>query len=348
MSIWLCQDFPEDAKFLSPEERKFIVQRLQADQKFSAAGEAFKWDSLFKAVVDWKTWVGMMIYAGVDGPLYAFSVFTPSIISQLGYTATRANLLSVPIYAFACIVTVAVGFFADRKGNRAFINMAMISIGIAGYVILIASRLPGLSYFGIYLAAAGIYPCIPNTIAFTSTGIEGIYKRSVVIGWIVSFGNINGAATTNVYRRQDSPHYTLGHGIIILYLALGFVSTAIYYVGLRRANARREQGLCDETILSDDRTAAQVASTPSSSTHPTAIAEIAASNDNQVEADGGLLEEAARLRAEQEDRDRKQGFFGRVRALQRRYGEAEGGVYATGAEARAIKGDAYSRFYYSL
>lgn len=104
---------------------------------------------------------------------------------------------SVPIYVFACIVTVVVGFTADRKGHRAFINMFMISIGIAGYIILAASRVPGLSYFAIYLSAAGIYPCIPNTVALTSTSIEGIYKRSVVMGWIISFGNINGAATTN-------------------------------------------------------------------------------------------------------------------------------------------------------
>lgn len=92
------------------------------------------------------------------------------------------RLQSVPIYAFACIVTVIIGFVADRKGNRALINMGMISVGIAGYIILAASRVPGLSYFAIYLAAAGIYPCIPNTVALTSTSIEGAYKRSVVMG----------------------------------------------------------------------------------------------------------------------------------------------------------------------
>jgi hypothetical protein len=109
------------------------------------------------------------------------------------------NYDSVPIYVFACIVTVGVGFFADRKGNRGMINMFMIAIGLVGYIILAVSRTPGLSYFAIYLAAAGIYPCIPNTIAMTSTTVEGAYKRSVVMAWVISFGNINGAATTQVY-----------------------------------------------------------------------------------------------------------------------------------------------------
>lgn len=44
------------------------------------------------------------MYMGVDGSLYAFSLFLPSIINQLGYTATKAQLLSVPPYAVACVM----------------------------------------------------------------------------------------------------------------------------------------------------------------------------------------------------------------------------------------------------
>lgn len=93
LSIWLCQDFPDTAKFITDAERKVVVNRLTSDQKFSAAGEGFSWRSILKGIIDWKTWVGMLIYAGVDGPLYAFATFTPSVIQQLGYTATRANLI---------------------------------------------------------------------------------------------------------------------------------------------------------------------------------------------------------------------------------------------------------------
>lgn len=40
-----------------------------------------------------------------------------------GYKATPANLLTVPVYAFACIVTCVVGFMADRYGHRGYFNM---------------------------------------------------------------------------------------------------------------------------------------------------------------------------------------------------------------------------------
>lgn len=40
-----------------------------------------------------------------------------------GFETTAANLLSVPVYAWACLVTVAVGFLGDRIGHRAWINL---------------------------------------------------------------------------------------------------------------------------------------------------------------------------------------------------------------------------------
>jgi hypothetical protein len=55
---------------------------------------------------------------GVDGALYSLSLFTPSIVSQFGYTATTSNLLTVPIYVWACILTVGVGYYADKFGKR--------------------------------------------------------------------------------------------------------------------------------------------------------------------------------------------------------------------------------------
>lgn len=60
----------------------------------SAGGEAFSWHALGTAFKDWKTYVACAIYAGVDMPLYAFSLFLPSIIRQLGYTSVKVRLRS--------------------------------------------------------------------------------------------------------------------------------------------------------------------------------------------------------------------------------------------------------------
>ncbi|KAK2462729.1 hypothetical protein APHAL10511_005247 [Amanita phalloides] len=251
-SFWIIQDFPDTAKFLTDKERVFIVRRLQGDDQFSAGGENLKWKYIKQSILDWKTWIGMFVYAGSDMPLYAFSLFLPSIISQLGYHATPANLLTVPVYAFACIVTCCVGYAADRWGHRGYFNMAFFAIGAAGYIILIASRNAALSYFGVYLATCGIYPMIPNTVAWVSNNVEGSYKRSVSLAMVIGFGNINGAVSSNVYRAKDQPWFRLGHGLVLMYIGIGFISTVIYHIYLDRENTRRERGERDE-IIGDEK-----------------------------------------------------------------------------------------------
>ncbi|KAH9893416.1 MFS general substrate transporter [Cubamyces lactineus] len=248
MSFWIIQDFPDTAKFLTEAERTVVVRRLQSDDQYSAAGENLRWHYIWRSLLDWKTWIGMLLYTGADGPLYAFSLFLPSIINQLGYKATPANLLTVPVYAVACIVTCVVGFVADRYGCRGYLTMLCLSVGAAGYIILIASRNAALSYVAVYLAACGIYPTIPNIIAWVSNNVEGSYKRSVSLAMVISFGNINGAVSSNVYRARDAPWYTLGHGIVLMYIGIGLVMSVIYFVYLKRENARRERGERDEII----------------------------------------------------------------------------------------------------
>ncbi|KAA1468266.1 MFS general substrate transporter [Dentipellis sp. KUC8613] len=251
-SFWIIQDFPDTAKFLTDAERVFVVRRLQEDMQFSAGGEKFRLKVVWQCLSDWKTWVAMGIYMGFDGPLFAFSLFTPTILNQLGYQATASNLLSVPVYAWACIMTCVVGVWGDRFGNRGYINLVLFGTGLVGYVILIASRSPALSYFATYLAASSIYPTIPNSVAWVSSNVEGSYKRSAVLGMAIGFGNLNGAVTSNVYRAQDKPWYSLGHGIVLTYIAIGWLCSLLYLVLLRRENARRERGERDEVITGED------------------------------------------------------------------------------------------------
>ena len=82
-------------------------------------------------------------------------------------------------------------------------SVAFLTVGGVGYVILVLSRNPALSYFAIYLGAAGIFPLIPNTIAILSGNTEGSYKRAVSVGMAISFGNLNGAVSSNIYRSDQ-------------------------------------------------------------------------------------------------------------------------------------------------
>ncbi|KAF8159420.1 MFS general substrate transporter [Crassisporium funariophilum] len=242
-SFWIIQDFPDTAKFLTEAERTVVIRRLQEDDQFSAAGEEFKMKYIWMSLQDWKTWLGMVVYMGCDMPLYAFSLFLPSIINQVclavRFTATPANLLTVPVYCFACLITCGVGFMADRWGRRAYFNMYTCTLGAVGYVILISSRSAALSYFAVYMAAGGIYPVICTS--WVSNNVEGSYKRSVTLGMVIGFGNLNGA-----YRARDRPWYPLG--LVLMYIAFGLIASTTYLLLLKQENARRDRGERNEII----------------------------------------------------------------------------------------------------
>ncbi|OAX39610.1 MFS general substrate transporter [Rhizopogon vinicolor AM-OR11-026] len=250
VSFWIIVDFPDNATFLSEAERTVIIRRLQGDAQFSAAGEKMSWRHIRKALTEWKTYLAMIVYAGADMPLYAFSLFLPSIISQLapGYAATPANLLTVPVYALACVSTCLVGFLADKYGNRGMLNFCLLSVAAVGYIILITSRNAKLSYFAVFLAACGIYPCIPNTVAWMSNNVEGSYKRSVSLAMVIGCGNLQGAISSNVYRANQQPWYPLGHGLVLMYIGFGLITTLMFRYLLKRENARRDRGDRDEVI----------------------------------------------------------------------------------------------------
>uniref|UniRef100_A0A0W0FXF6 Major facilitator superfamily (MFS) profile domain-containing protein n=2 Tax=Moniliophthora roreri TaxID=221103 RepID=A0A0W0FXF6_MONRR len=251
LSFWIIQDFPDTAKFLTEAERTVVIRRLQDDDQISAAGEQLRWKYIKMGFLDWKTWVGSFAM-----PLYAFSLFLPSIINQLGgFAANRtvANLLTVPIYVFACIITCLVNFLADRYGRRGYFNIAFFCLGATGYIILISSRNAALSYCAVFLATCGIFPNMPNTAAWLSSNVEGSYKRSVALAMGNSFGSINGAVSSNVYRARDAPWYTLGHGLVLMYIAIGITASCTYLFFVKQENAKRERGERDE-IIGDSKT----------------------------------------------------------------------------------------------
>ncbi|KAI6041325.1 major facilitator superfamily domain-containing protein [Pisolithus marmoratus] len=248
VSFWIIVDFPDDAKFLTEEERTAVIRRLQGDDQFSAAGEKLKWKYIKASLTEWKTYVAMFVCGGITMPMYAFALFLPSIINELGYKATSANLLTVPVYAVACTCTCTVGFLADRYGNRGLFNLACLCVALTGYIILVASRDAKLSYFAVYLAACGIFPCSSNTTAWVCNNVEGSYKRSVSLAMVISWSNIQGIVSSNVYRANQKPWYPLGHGLVLMYIVTGLIATLTLRYILKKENDRRDRGERDELI----------------------------------------------------------------------------------------------------
>ena len=86
--------------------------RLKADND-ATNHEPFSWSSVLRAVKDPKCWLYGLAFHTLSLPLYTLSLFLPTIIKALGYTAAQAQLMSVPPYAVATILTVAVAVASE-------------------------------------------------------------------------------------------------------------------------------------------------------------------------------------------------------------------------------------------
>ncbi|CAO1604753.1 hypothetical protein XANCAGTX0491_008293 [Xanthoria calcicola] len=245
IAFFTIYDFPETAKFLTEPERAWVVHRLRYQGskdsgQMVAESEHFKWQYVRDAFTDWQIYLGLWMYWGIVCPLYGTSLFLPSIIRELGYTSSTAQLLTVPIYITAAVLAVAVAWFSDRSGQRSpYIFSCMCAIGI-GFIICIGASAHGGAPGAVY-AVCGIYPAFPGNVTWISNNLAGSYKRSAGMAIHIGVGNLAGAMASNFYRTSDSPKYLLGHGLELGFVAVGLCAV----VGLRwnysRINGKREQ-----------------------------------------------------------------------------------------------------------
>ncbi|PSN71342.1 bodown198 [Corynespora cassiicola Philippines] len=246
---WMTFDFPDTARFLTADEKLRAMRRLRADNQTLAQNEHLNRRYVYSALKDWKTWAFAVQYMGCLCPLYSFSLFLPTILLGLGYRGTRAQLMSVPPYAAAAALTVLVGWFADRTKWRGYCNMFVSLLGCIGFAMLLGTTDPNVQYAGTFLGAMGIYPTVSNTLSWASNNVEGVYKRGVMVGVVVGWGNMNGIVSSNIFMRQENPHYRTGHSVVLAYQFLFlFGGTVFTHFMLRRENALRKAGKRDHWL----------------------------------------------------------------------------------------------------
>ncbi|KEF51441.1 uncharacterized protein A1O9_12590 [Exophiala aquamarina CBS 119918] len=248
-SFRMVHDFPQEATFLSEDDKTRLLYRLRKDLQASAEHESFKWTYVWASLRDPFTYLATLIYVGGGGGLYAFSLFLPTILAELGYSTTTAQLMSVPPYAAAALLTIAIGWIGDKTRRRGYCGVAVASLAIIGFSLLLSDVKTPVKYAATFLAAMGIYPIIPNSVSWLANNTEGMYKRGFTLGFAMCFANIQGVAVSNVYRGMDAPRFILGHSMVMGYVCLGtFAGSALYYILLRRENNLRKAGARNHLI----------------------------------------------------------------------------------------------------
>ncbi|KAI1912113.1 hypothetical protein LOZ53_004503 [Ophidiomyces ophidiicola] len=256
MSFWTIYDFPDTAPFFTERERAFVVHRLKYQgtkpgAKRVAQADEFEWKYVWDAFKDWQVYVAIVMFWGIVCPLYGLSLFLPSIIRDLGYTASTAQLLTVPVYCTAAALAIATAWYADKKGSRSPFVLFYMGIIALGFIICIASAgrgVPGVVYAGVFIAVCGLYPAFPGNITWLSSNLAGSYKRATGMAIQIGIGNLCGAMAANFYRPGDAPKYYVGHSLELGFVVAGMLAALTLRICYQRINKKRdEEGTGDLT-----------------------------------------------------------------------------------------------------
>lgn len=187
------------------------------------------------------------MYLGVTNTGYSVSFFTPTILSQLGWTAVRAQVLSIPIYVVAAVVSLISAFLSDRLRHRYGFAMLGICVATIGYVILLAQHTVSVSvrYFAVYLIVAGGYITQPLTLVWLANNMGGHYKRSINAAMQIGFGNCAGIIASNIYITDQKPTYKIGYGVSLGLQWLCGIACTAFFIGLMIENKKRDEGKRD-------------------------------------------------------------------------------------------------------
>ncbi|KAM5362274.1 hypothetical protein ACJZ2D_012629 [Fusarium nematophilum] len=264
---WL-PDSPSTAKFLTEDERRFLVSRLEME----AGGEAHAQPSegndndkmslrhFLDALRDWKIYIAVVIYWGNNVGVYAFSFTIPSVIRELGYSAANAQLLTIPIYVSAMICTVIVAVVSDRVRQRSGFILGGCIVAALGFIALIASPrpgLPGLTYGFLILAASGLYSFIIPTICWIGNNLSPSSKRAVGMATLISVGNLGGIVGSNIFLEEEAPQYWTGYGVCLGIVCMAIASTVVLRKVYQKENAARDT--MPETEIREKYTDGQLA-----------------------------------------------------------------------------------------
>jgi hypothetical protein len=147
-------------------------------------------------------------------------VFLPTILTDMGFSSVNAQGLSAPPYFVSFIAVIATTYCADRTQQRGLMIAALAAIGGIGYVILATTKSVGARYFGVYLAAAGIFPAIGNVLPWVTNNSGTDDRRGTGIIILNLLGQVGPILGTKLYPKDESPFYVKGQSVCAAFMFL--------------------------------------------------------------------------------------------------------------------------------
>ncbi|KXN84146.1 hypothetical protein AN958_00388 [Leucoagaricus sp. SymC.cos] len=260
-SFWMLPSSPATARFLSQWEKDYVMEYLR-NSRTSDSGDddLFRWHEVGESFKLLHMWLMMVLAFLIRTITFALGNFTPSLVHALGYSPIHTQLMTVPPYTVAFIVTLTIAYISDKYHSWGLTLLFSSFCSIVGFSIFLSETRSTLLYSSLFLTIMGasiITLAIQTWMANNATphicratGISAMNMMansgSILLTWL--FGTLS-----------IPPRYTMAITVSLIFLALVtllMVLTILYLwdqnnrKARRRANSGREdepKGLGDSS-----------------------------------------------------------------------------------------------------
>ncbi|KIK65255.1 hypothetical protein GYMLUDRAFT_195081 [Collybiopsis luxurians FD-317 M1] len=222
----------DKAWFFTAEEKNYVNARLLEDNVHREE-ERFTWKEVIEATKLPQVWF-LAIAFFLDGTvLYALAYFSPSIIQGLGYTAAKAQLMSVPPFAVAFVVAMISAYISDRYRCRGAMTIVSSLFCVIGFAMFLGSKSHKVQYGSLFFSIPGTYVTAPTLSAWGSNNAAPQTRRAtaIAIGFIMT--NSGGIlATWLLGSLSPAPRYTKATITLLIFSILMalFGGINLYYL----------------------------------------------------------------------------------------------------------------------
>lgn len=179
---------------------------------------------------------------GVTENANSLANFQPTILKGLGYTATQAQVHSIPVYVVGAVFSVLFAYISEFLQRRYYFYILGWAVLASGLIVeIVHPGSPKVRYMGMFFIACGCYLAMPISIIWVSINTGSGYKRAVAIAAIINFGTAGAFVSSNVFLYKESPRFRTGFSTGLGLACIGALAATITWFGCRWQNKSRDQ-----------------------------------------------------------------------------------------------------------
>jgi ACS family tartrate transporter-like MFS transporter len=211
---------PQDARWLSEDEKQLIERQLLSEQHDVRSG---RHHTIRQAMSSGRVWLLGLVYFALVMSFYGVNFWLPQIIRSFsGLNDLLVGFVTAVPYLAAAVGMILIGRNSDRTKERAGHVIASALLGAAGLGVSAYARSAPVALAALSIAAIGIWGTLGPFWAMSSSILSGT-GAAAGIALINSVGNLGGFLGPYVVGmvRERTQSFTYGILALALFLLIG-------------------------------------------------------------------------------------------------------------------------------